>query len=321
MVAQIVKRKIPVAFFAYNRPQHTAQALEALELCPNREEFVFYFFSDGPSGQSAKNDVDAVRHLLKEKASKFDAKIIERSTNYGLAKSIVSGVNELCDKYGWVVVIEDDLVVSPGFLTFMAASLVKYQDNPQIMQVGAYTIAPPDIEYDAFTLPITTTWGWATWKRAWNLFSWQPLGWPDTKRDSIWYSLFNVNGAGNYVSMLEDRLRGHNDSWGILWWYAVSRQRGEVIYPAKSLIVNKGFDGSGVHCGNGSAFYDVEHIERPSFNTGKKIRYPLQTKHDPNHFCLFEQALRGTELPLQKAKAKLISLQKKLIDRITSAFC
>ena len=61
--------------------------------------------------------------------------------------------------------------------------------------------------------------------------------------------MFTVNGASDYIAMLEDRLKGDNDSWGILWWYVVSTKQGKVLYPANNLVSNFGFDGSGVHCG------------------------------------------------------------------------
>ena len=116
-----------------------------------------------------------MRKILRRRAKSFSATIVERDTNFGLAKSIVDGVNSLCDEYGTVVVVEDDLEVSPDFLKFMSVALERYYDAEEVMQIAGHAIAPPsDLKNQAFFLPITTTWGWGTWKRAWNSFSWRP---------------------------------------------------------------------------------------------------------------------------------------------------
>ena len=248
-------KKIPLAFFTYNRPHHTERALDALYSCHTKEKFDFYFYSDAPAQENMTSQVAEVRKILRRRAKSFSATIVERDTNFGLAKSIVDGVDSLCDEYGTVVVVEDDLEVSSDFLKFMSIALERYYDTEEVMQIAGHTIAPPpDLKNQAFFLPITTTWGWGTWKRAWKSFSWQPVGWPEKKKDAEWLKLFTINGAGDYIAMLEDRLRGDNDSWGILWWYVVSIRQGKVLYPANNLVSNFGFDGSGVHCGSADSF-------------------------------------------------------------------
>jgi len=314
-------RKIPVAFFAYNRPAHAASALDALAACHRREDFEFHFFSDGPRNAEAEAGVAEVRRVLAANAERFSAQIIERPGNLGLAKSIVDGVGRLCESHGRVVVLEDDLMVSPDFLHYMASALNRYEDNPEVMQVGAYTIAPPgNLETDAFLLPVTTTWGWGTWARAWKKFSWTPQGWPATRVDAEWLSLFQIGGAGkNYVSMLEDRLAGRNDSWGILWWYAVSRSRGEVVYPRRSLVWNGGFDGSGVHCGTGSA-----PGQMPTRESGpvlpEVISFPRELHHRPDDFESLRDALQTETGLSSRVASKVRFLLDKMRDGVRHAF-
>lgn len=250
-----IGRRIPLALFTYKRPIHTEATLNALSACRGREFFDFFFFSDAPRQPEDRESVEAVRRLLRAQAALFNAEIVEQSTNQGLARSIVGGVDRLCASHGWVVVLEDDLLVEPSFLEFMAKALAYYENSSSVMQVGATTLAPPQRQSGgAFLLPVTSTWGWGTWQRAWKSFSWVPQGWPQSAGDADWLSLFQLGGAADYAAMLQDRLAGRNDSWGILWWYAVSRARGKVVYPSRSLVRNIGFDGTGVHCGNESFF-------------------------------------------------------------------
>ena len=303
-----MKLQIPVAFFSYNRPEHAEKSLSALEKCLDFSRFTYYFFSDGPKNCNSIKLVKKVRKILAKKSRIFSAKVIINSTNKGLKNSIIDGVTFLCAKYGWVIVLEDDLIVAPEFLRYMAAALVNYKNKPEVMQIGAYTIASSsNMDTDTFFLPVTTTWGWGTWDRAWKKFSSVPEGWPETLRDKSWLKLFQINGALDYVSMLEDSLAGRNDSWGILWWYAVSRCRGQVLYPRRSLVWNGGFDGSGVHCGNGRGpTWQCSPVETRIFRDN--IYFPRDTHHRSADFDLLEQTLLGHSMVPAGLKSRLRSL-------------
>jgi len=294
------KALTPVAFFAYNRPEHTKRALHALAQCHKFDECEFYLFSDGPRTEAAIPSVIETRRILQEWAVNHKARVIEQTKNLGLAKSIVTGVTDLCQRYGRVVVVEDDLVVSPDFLAFMIEALGRYHADERVMQVGGFTIsAPPNLGEDAFSLPVTTTWGWATWARAWAYFSWQPEDCEIAKHDEEWKKLFNLNGAGPYSSMLEDRLTGKNDSWGILWWYAVSRKRGLVVYPAQSLVWNGGFDGSGIHCGSGDFLEQGDMSRYLQASSGKTVRFPDEIGFKESHLLHLERFLLSRQTKVE----------------------
>ena len=313
-----IGRRIPLALFTYNRPHHTAATLKALSVCKGREEFDYFFFSDAPRRPDDSDSVEAVRRLLRIQAPLFKAQIIEQSTNQGLARSIVGGVDRLCASHGWVVVLEDDLLVEPSFLRFMAEALVHYEHSSTVMQVAATTLAPPLVPTrDAFLLPVTSTWGWGTWQRAWKCFSWVPQGWPQTADDLDWLSVFQLGGAADYVAMLKDRLAGHNDSWGILWWYAVSRLRGKVVYPTRSLVQNIGFDGTGVHCGKDSLFQfpETSNVDYPISSTGGPI-FPDDEAIVPAHYKLLQTVLSGSSNPSQAWRLRLENLLSSVKRRI-----
>lgn len=288
-----MRMKTPVAVFTYNRPEHTNRALDALSKCRGVDACEFYFFSDGPRTETTRQDVEATRSVLRKWANLLDAKIIEQPSNLGLAKSIVAGVTDLCERYGRVIVVEDDLIVSPDFLHFMIHSLDHYKHEPRVMQVGGFTISPPEgLTTDAFLLPVTSTWGWATWQRAWQNFAWTPKDLDVARKDHQWLSLFDLHGAGSFSSMLEDRLAGRNDSWGILWWYAVSRSNGLVLYPSRSLVWNGGFDGSGIHCGSGDFLQQGEISSYAKTNLPLTLSFPADVGFFSGHLTMLEDFFR-----------------------------
>ena len=313
-----IRRKIPLALFTYNRPAHTEATLKALSACNGRESFEFFFFSDAPRNQKDSDSIEAVRRLLRVQAPLFNAEIVEQSTNQGLARSIVSGVDRLCASHGWVVVLEDDLLVERSFLQFMAEALVYYENSSTVMQVGATTLAPPERQTGgAFLLPVTSTWGWGTWQRAWKSFSWVPQGWPQIAGDADWLSVFQLGGAADYIAMLEDRLAGRNDSWGILWWYAVSRVRGKVVYPSRSLVRNIGFDGTGVHCGNESVFSfpQFSGADYHDWPAGSPI-FPEEDAVVSSDYQLLQAVLSGTSTPVSSWRLRWKNLLTALKGRI-----
>lgn len=316
----MLTRKVPLAFFVYNRPKHTERALSALANCHRSDDYEFFFFSDAASLPRHEQNVDKVRQVLAKYKQKFSACVIERESNYGLANSIVDGVSTLCESHGRVVVLEDDLIVAPDFLHYMVSALDHYQDHPEVMQVGAYTIAPPvDRVTDVFLLPVASSWGWGTWARAWKQFSWTPQGWPATRSDAQWLSRFQLNGAYNYVSMLEDRLAGRNNSWAILWWYAVSRCGGEVVYPLKTLVSNEGFDGSGVHCGTGTA----PGMKSSCFITPSLppvLSFPSELRHEPVDLDLLESVLRSQIGRPARVRSKARFLLDQIYRGVRNAF-
>lgn len=243
-------RTTPLALFAYRRPLHTRRALDSLARCTRLEECQPVIFCDAPKTPEQAAEVEATRQVAQEWAGEHDARVVLRDENLGLARSIASGVDELCAEFGRVIVVEDDLVVSPDFVDYMLQSLDRYAPNEDVYQVSGFMFPVEQPEKpDAFFLPLTTTWGWATWQRAWRVFDWEAPGSSESLSDPTWRFQFDLGGSFPYSEMLRRRLAGKNDSWGILWWYAVFQAKGLVLHPCRSLVWNGGFDNTGVHSG------------------------------------------------------------------------
>lgn len=206
-------------------------------------------YSDAPKKPEAADAVREVRAYLREIAGFKSVKIIERDKNWGLANSVIDGVTSVVNEYGRIIVLEDDLVVTPHFLDFMNRALDKYENEQQVIQISGYMFPVKlNIQDDALFLPLTTSWGWATWQRAWQLFDADAKGYAQVKADLALRKRFNLDGAYDYFSMLEDQLAGRVDSWAIRWYLSMFLCNGLTLYPKQSMVANVGFDGSGMHC-------------------------------------------------------------------------
>jgi hypothetical protein len=307
--------KTPLALFTYNRPEHTRAALHALAKCERLADCSLVIYCDGPKTPDHEAGTASTRQVVKDWASQFGAQVIERTENLGLARSIVSGVTEQCQNYGRVIVVEDDLVVSPDFLDYMLQALDRYQDCSRIYQISGFMfpIKHPE-KPDAFFLPLTTTWGWATWERAWRAFDWdattalQRLADPQVSRQ------FDLDGSFPYTTMLRHRLEARNDSWGILWWYAVFHLNGLVLHPRRSLVWNGGFDDSGVHSGAPSDTMQSprEQYEHPRL--GSLIAYPHEVVLDQAAFNRLKIYLRSRSFK----RGRLMSILRKVKHNLAS---
>lgn len=272
---------IPVAVFAFNRPAHVARTLASLERCAGLAQFVLHCYCDGSRGPQEEAAVVQTRAVVRAWSERHPVRIIERERNLGLFGSVVSGVTELCAQYGRCIVIEDDLTVSPDFLEYMRMALDRYEDATEVYQISGFMFP---VEHptrpDAFFLPLTTTWGWATWHRAWTRFEASAdeararLADPETRRR------FDLEDSYPYSAMLEQRLASGNDSWGILWWWSVFRAGGLVLHPRQTLVRNEGFDGSGTHCTSLAAADREMEIGLRCSDPARPLAWPVQIATD-----------------------------------------
>lgn len=105
----------PIALFVYNRLEHTKQTVEALKANKYAKKSKLFIYSDGYKNEVDKKQVLHVRGYLKSIDGFKSVDIVERQCNIGLAKNIISGITKVVNKYGKIIVIEDDIVTSPYF--------------------------------------------------------------------------------------------------------------------------------------------------------------------------------------------------------------
>jgi hypothetical protein len=271
----------PIAIFAYRRADTLAQVLDALERCPEFPGSPVFIFSDGPKSATAANDVAAVRALVKARL-RANMRLIEAPQNAGLARSIISGVGRLCEEYGRVIVIEDDLIVSPFLLGWFNQGLDRFVDEPRVMQISGHMFAgdtPSPNDHGVF-LPMTTSWGWATWKRAWDQFDPDAKGWAAVRADRALRRRFDLDGTYPYARMLERQMNGQVDSWAIRWYWTVFNLGGLGLFPPKTLVLNVGDDALATHGGVRRLIRKV--IRRPDTLADRAPSLPSTVEIDPS---------------------------------------
>jgi len=240
----------PIVLFVYNRLWHTRQTIEALQKNELASQSELFIYADGARNENEIDQVFEVRCYIEEVEGFKKVTITERDKNWGLANSIINGVTQIVNKYGRVIVLEDDLVTSPFFLRYMNDALDIYKDNNEIISIHGYQYPLKDsLDLpDTFFIKGADCWGWATWKSGWALFE------SDGKKllhelqsKGLQYEA-DFNGSYGFTKMLKKQINGKNDSWAIRWYMSAFLSNKLTLYPKQSFVQNIGNDNSGTHC-------------------------------------------------------------------------
>jgi hypothetical protein len=243
-----MKDLAPVVVFAYRRPDHLRRTLASLMRCDGFSKSPVIVYFDGPSDTVEIETVATVRELAVGMLGAA-AEYHYSEVNIGLARSVIAGVKDVVDRFGRAIVVEDDLELSENFLSFMNSALDRYASEERVFQISGYIFDIPKANgvQSAQFLPFTASWGWATWKRAWDQFDPLASGWETMLTDRPLRHRFNLDGAYDYATMLSRQMKGQVDSWAVRWYWTVFKANGLVLFPPATLVHNKGGDGSGTH--------------------------------------------------------------------------
>ena len=241
----------PIILFVYDRPEHTRKTIEALKKNRWASNSELFIFSDASKNEKSLANVKKVREYIKTVSGFKNISIKESEKNKGLANSIIHGVTGIIDKYGKVIVLEDDLITSINFLEYMNEALDFYGKDTKIWSISAYNLPikiPENYNKEIYLSLRACSWGWATWKDRWGENDWDVGDYSRFILDRKQRKLFN-RGGNDMVEMLKDQMEGRIDSWAIRWCYSQFKYGGYCIYPVTSKVQNIGLDGTGVHCG------------------------------------------------------------------------
>ena len=299
----MINNNAPIVLFVYNRPFHTEKTLMALRKNDLASKSELFIFADGPKVNASVEQmekIEEVRKVIRKKQWCAKVHIIESGVNKGLADSIVGGVTDIVNKYGKVIVLEDDVVTQKGFLRYMNDALSVYEEEKRVMHVSAYMYPHsckklPETFF--YTLPYPGG-GWATWKRAWKYFNNDAsFLYKYFNGNNLWED-FNTAGSDYLQYQLEANIRGELKTWFIKWHASILMQNGLTLYPHRSLTHNIGFDASGVHCGETNKF------DGPLVSRVKVVKSnPICSKEGREIILDFYRQLNQ---PLQRALSKRI---------------
>lgn len=248
----------PLVIFCYNRPEHLMQCLAALETNVEAAETDVFLFADGKKAGDTSDRVQQVHRVLSDYQNHHPFRTLSVKTaarNKGLAASVIDGVTEVIQKYGRVIVVEDDVVCAKDFLTFMNQALDFYESKENVWSIGGFTFLqsfPADYRHDVFLVQRSSSYAWATWADRWERIDWSVSDYKRFKFNPFLRASFNRYGQ-DHSMMLDDQMHGLINSWAIRFDYAMWKNGMYNVLPRMTKCRNTGHDGSGTHAGDSSA--------------------------------------------------------------------
>ncbi|MCY3414839.1 MAG: hypothetical protein INQ03_24525 [Candidatus Heimdallarchaeota archaeon] len=192
--------------------------------------------------------------------------VICHEVNLGVRKHILS-CGDLTSRYGSVIVLEDDLVVSPMFYQYATQAANYYDKEERIAGISLYSIqvniwqklpfTPLIDESDVFFLQMPESWGQLWTSDQWNTFK-------------KWYADHNLNL--NELHVPNSIKRWKDTAWSKLFVEYMVRNDLYFVYPRESLSTNYG--DAGAHFKNQTNVWQVQ----------------LQTKKSTYVFSKFEES-------------------------------
>ena len=190
----------------------------------------------------------------------------------------------------------------------------RYENEEKVMQVSGFqfplrTITPA---HQSYFLNYATSWGWATWKRAWKLFDPEASGYEQLKTDPVLAGQFDLNNSYRYTDMLLSQVENKTiDSWAIRWWWSVFINKGLALFPDKTLVENIGYGTEATHTTDTSSFVQTGFDEEYYIE-----RFPSKVNADDEAYSKIIQHLSTQE---EKQLMKN-SLYEKVSNKIKSFF-
>ena len=283
----------PIILFAYKRVDALIKTIQALQQNQFASESTLHVFVDGPKGLADNQKVDKVKRLIDQLTGFGQVERHYSSVNQGLANSVIKGVSQVLDVYESAIILEDDLITAPNFLSYMNACLQTYRSSQNVSSVSGYTFPfakPTGYPYDAYFFPRYSSWGWATWANRWQQVDWTMSDYEEFLQDKKAQEKFSAGGS-DLLRMLQRQMNGELDSWAIRWGYHQAMHNAYTVYPVNSKVDNIGFDQDATHTNvfnryktslahqESAPFHLPDSIqENPYYSTMFRRKYSIETR-------------------------------------------
>lgn len=287
----------PIVLFVYNRLDHTKKTIDALSKNELANETDLYVYSDAPANITKVESVLKVREYLKTIKGFKSIKIIEREYNYGIERSVATAVTEVVNKYGKIIVVEDDIVTSKYFIKFMNTSLDFYKDNDKVSVISGYNHPnsllpiPKDYQNDVYFFQRNCSSGWGTWSSVINKVKWDYSLEDDILSDRIIRK--KIIGCGeDIIDMIKDQLQKNNSlSWDVCVTIHQCINNLYTLYPCFSYVNNIGFDNSGLHSPSTDIYYNDLNKSIENFKLLEEIT--TNKVMNKNYLNVYKKSFKG----------------------------
>lgn len=240
----------PILFLVFNRPDQTKKVFEAIRQIKPKH---LYVAADGPrASKNGEKEQCAITRKVILDGIDWECEIFTlfRDENLGCGKAVSGAIDWFFENVEEGIILEDDCLPAESFFRFCEELLARYRDNTHIMHIGGNNFqdryfGPKNSYYFSNYIHV---WGWATWRRAWNLYQFNIPAVIDAKFRHILKQKFsNKFELQSWKNNFEAVGQGKIDTWDVQWVYSIYNNSGIGITPEVNLVSNIGFGEDATH--------------------------------------------------------------------------
>lgn len=264
----------PVLLVVFNRPKDTKQVLTTLA---RNKPPRLYIAADGPRTNKAgeKEKCRQVREVVSGISWDCEVFTLMREQNVGCKLGVSGAIDWFFSHEEQGIILEDDCVPSDSFFRFCQELLERYKDDNRVMHISGTNPHPEyvrDSDYSYYYSCLGSVWGWATWRRAWDLYDIELKYLEEIVRKGYHQdAYYSKLGAWYYIRKIYEAYSGELNTWDYQWYFTHLMHSGLSITPQKNMVENIGFGPDATHTFSSKA--------KSVKNKNTEVEFPL--KHPP----------------------------------------
>lgn len=253
----------PILFLVFNRPDTTQQVFAKIREIQPKQLFVA---ADGArAGKEGEEEkVAQVRKLILEGIDwNCEVKTLFREENLGCGKAVSSAITWFFEQVEEGIILEDDCLPNNSFFRFCEELLDYYRDDGRIMHISGnnFQFGKKVGNASYYFSKYNHIWGWATWKRAWEIYDYELKDFQDRKNEISYPKKTEKYWKEVFLGVSDKKI----DTWDYQWTYCMWKKNGLSILPNKNLISNIGFGFNATHTKDSNSIFGNIPTQNISF--------------------------------------------------------
>lgn len=257
-----------VLFLIFNRPDVTGQVFDAIRQArPPR----LYVAADGPRpGRQHEPKLCAeARHIATSVDWPCEIRTLFREKNLGCKRAVSEGIQWFFEHEEQGIILEDDCLPCNDFFRFAEDMLARYAAESRVLMITGTNYLSGESSQPYFFSEHFSIWGWATWRRAWQLYDVEMTEWDHPRtRQELKEKFANRQVRYHFAITFDLLRREYFDTWDIQWVFCGIINRCLCLTPSKNLISNIGVNGThgqGLTDSHNLRVYNLPHKEYDDF--------------------------------------------------------
>jgi hypothetical protein len=305
----------PVALTVFNRPEATRRVFAAVAAArPSR----LFIIADAPRTDRPGERQRCEEVLKIVSAVDWPCTVVTNFApeNLGCRRRMKSGLDWLFSLVEEAIILEDDCVPDPSFFPYCSQLLKRYRDCSQVGIISGFNPLQSSFPfpYSYYFNRLVLIWGWATWRRTWQMYDEEMTSWPRVKEDGLLRFMWRKRKPRrNWTNIFDSMYDGTGpNAWSYNLVYTSWMRNWLNIVPARNLVQNIGFDKEATHTKHADAGLKIpaETLRFPIAHPPAMTDWPEYAERFQNRFYtprLFPRMRNKFESLLMPASPQLKS--------------